>query len=270
MLGMLGEVFAAEPEGAAAPEVANFITLLHKMWAEVPFVEFLHHFEDIIFSWVIMLSLILIAYRATSLARREKKAVPDKLQNAVEMVVETLDNFICGVLGPRGRDYTPFIGTLFLYIFFMNVAGIVPGLKSPSASINTTLGLAASVFLYVQYTGIRKLGLRGYIDHLLGKPRWLFPLMLPLHLLEELIKPMSLSLRLFGNIFGEDTLIAAFLTLGIAAVSLIKSPIGLPFQFPFMILAILLGTIQALVFSLLSTIYILMMLPHEEEGHSGS
>ena len=114
-------------------------------------------------------------------------------------------------------------------------------------------------------------GFFGYIHHLMGSPQdlvgWIMvPLNFPLHILEEFIKPMSLSLRLFGNILGEDSLIAAFVGLGILALSFIHSPIGLPLQIPFLLLSILLGTVQALVFSLLTTIYISLMLPHEEHG----
>jgi len=135
------------------------------------------------------------------------------------------------------------------------------------------VALASTVFFYVQWAGIRENGIVGYIDHLMGSPRdlvgWLMvPLNLPLHILEELIKPLSLSLRLFGNILGEDSLIAAFVALGIAALVFFHLPLGLPLQLPFMMLAMLTGTIQALVFSLLSTIYISLMLPHEEGAES--
>ena len=85
-----------------------------------------------------------------------------------------------------------------------------------------------------------------------------------MHIIGELAKPFSLALRLFGNITGEDILVAAFVGLGLAALSVFNSPIGLPLNVPFILLGILLSTIQALVFTLLSTIYILMMLPHEE------
>ena len=91
----------------------------------------------------------------------------------------------------------------------------------------------------------------------------LVPLMFPLHVIGELAKPLSLSLRLFGNIFGEDSLIAVFATLGVLAISFLHIPIGVPFQVPFVFLALLTGTIQALVFTLLSTIYFALVLPHE-------
>ena len=151
----------------------------------------------------------------------------------------------------------------------MNLIGLVPFFKSSTASINTTAALALTVFLYVQYTGIRRLGAWGYIHHLMGSPNdvvtWVMvPINLPIHLVGELAKPFSLALRLFGNITGEDILIAAFVTLGIMLMSLFGSPIGFPFQIPFIFLALLLSTIQALVFTMLSTIYFSMVMPHEE------
>ena len=93
------------------------------------------------------------------------------------------------------------------------------------------------------------------------------PLLLPIHVLGELAKPISLSCRLFGNIFGEDMLLVAFVTLGIASVSFLHLPIGLPLQLPFLLLALLTSTLQAAVFMVLSTIYFLLMLPHDDHGH---
>jgi F-type H+-transporting ATPase subunit a len=204
-----------------------------------------------------------------SAATRRRRLVPGRLQNTIELLVEALDNFICGILGPQGRRYVPFLGSLFIYILFMNLAGLVPGMKSPTANLNQTLALALCVFLYVQYTGMRNFGLKGYLFHMAGEPRdpitiGLVPIMLPLHIIGELAKPLSLSLRLFGNITGEDVLIVIFITLGIGMIGFLHLPFGVPLQVPFIFLAILTSTIQALVFTLLSTVYFLMMMPHEE------
>ena len=203
-----------------APELPNFITLLYAKYGKTAFVHFLHVWENVVFSMIISLILGLVAYFST----RRKALHPGRLQNFVEMIVEGLDNFICGILGPRGRKYTPFLGTLFIYILCMNFLGLIPGMKSPSASLNTTVALAICVFLYVQFTGIKNLGLLGYLDHLAGNPRdfitWvLVPINLPIHIVGELAKPLSLSLRLFGNITGEDILIAVFVGLGVLAFS---------------------------------------------------
>lgn len=260
--------------GEASLEPPNIILLLHHYFPHSPIVEFLHHFENPFFSAIVIFILVFVARQAT----RKTQLIPGKLQNLVETAVESLDDFVTGVMGPAGRRFTPFIGTLFLYILVQNLIGIVPGMKAPTSSINTTVALALTVFFYVQYTAIRMNGILGYLDHLAGSPRphgvigFLIalvsvPFNFVLHTLGELTKPLSLSLRLFGNIFGEDVLIGQMLVLGVAALAFMHSPVGLPLQFPFYLLAILTSTIQALVFSLLSTIYIFLMFPHAEEGH---
>ncbi len=202
----------------------------------------------------------------------KRTMIPGPFQNAIEMLVEGMYNFLYGILGDETRRYLPFIGTIFFYILVNNLWGIIPLGHSPSTSINVTASLALCVFAYSQYTGISRLGIVGYLDHLAGSPRdpimWaLVPLQLPMHIIGEVAKPFSLALRLFGNITGEDILVAAFVGLGVTALAVFGSPIGLPLNVPFILLGLLLSTIQALVFTLLSTIYILMMLPHHSDDH---
>lgn len=267
----------SESAASAVPEIANFVTILHNYFKQSILAAFLHHWENLVFSLLVVIFLSSFAFFAT----RQKKIIPGRLQNLLEAVVEYLDDFISGILGEEGRRYLPFVGTLFIYILSMNLFGLVPGMKSPTASLNTTVALAICVFIYVQFIGIQRLGILGYLDHLAGNPRlpeekgilkiFLIVLLIPIHILlfvihiiGELVKPLSLSLRLFGNITGEDALLALFVTLGIAALAFFKSPVGLPLQIPAMFLALILGTVQATVFSVLSTIYIAMMLPHRE------
>lgn len=233
---------------------------LHTGWME--------HWVNVIFAFIIALILIVLARIATS----KSEMIPGKFQNAVEMIVEGLYDFFSSILGKEARRYTPFLGTLFVYILGLNWVGMVPLGHSPSTSLNITLSMALLVFLYAQWTGMRRLGVLGYLDHLAGQPRdgitWaMVPLMFPLHIIGELAKPMSLSLRLFGNITGEDTLIAVFVGMGIAITPFIGDIVGIPLQTPFYFLGLLLSAVQALVFTLLSTIYILLMLPHEEHEH---
>ncbi len=228
---------------------------------------FAHHWINVIYAFVIALFFIAVALRVYS----KRQMIPGPLQNFVEILVEGMYNFIYTILGKDTRKYIPFLGTLFFYILAMNLMGIIPFGHSPSTSVNITASLAIMTFLYAQWTGISRLGFVGYLDHLCGTPRdavsWILViLMLPMHIIGELAKPFSLAIRLFGNITGEDVLVAAFVGLGVAALSFMGSPVGLPLHTPFILLGILLSTIQALVFTLLSTIYILMMLPHEE-GH---
>ncbi len=256
---------AAEGGGEKVPELPNLFELLHEAFPEAGWARWLFHWQNPIFSSLVIVLLCVIAAKAY----RQRAMIPGPLQNAVEAVVEAFSNFILGILGPRGRSYIPFLGTLFLYIWWNNLLGLVPFGKSATSVFTTTVSLGICVFCYVQFTGITKLGLKGYLHHLIGSPSdvigWcMVPLMLPLHLIEEVSKPLSLSLRLFGNIMGEDVLLGVFAMLGVSMLAFLKLPIGVPLHLPFIFLAVLLSTIQALVFTLLSTIYFLQMLPHEE------
>ena len=260
---------AAESGGSGPEKFANVVSVLVKANPGAEWAHWLHRFEPVVFSLFVALVLSLIAFLAT----RNRRLVPGPLQNVVEYAVEMLYDFVVGILGPKyGPRYVPYLGTLFIYILAMNLFGLIPFMDSPTSSLNVTVGLALCTFLYVQYTGIRELGPLGYVDHMAGSPRsaisWcMVPIMLPVHLIGELAKPVSLSCRLFGNVFGEDMLLVAFTSLGVATLSFVHSPVGIPWQFPFLVLALLTSTIQALVFTVLSTIYLLLMLPHEEHGH---
>ncbi|MDH3217270.1 MAG: F0F1 ATP synthase subunit A [Candidatus Krumholzibacteria bacterium] len=249
-------------------ELPNLLTVVNQYLGGTSVGDFLHKWENVIFSLIVIGILVLIA----RLASRNPQMVPRGLQNVTEMVVEELEKFIVGVIGPQGRKFVPFLGTLFLYILFMNFAGLVPLMKASTSSVNTTIALALCVFFYVQFTALRENGIVGYVDHLMGQPRtalqWAFvPLMLPIHVIGELAKPLSLSLRLFGNVTGEDILILIFVGLGVTVLSFTHLPVGIPLQVPFIFLALLTSFIQALVFMLLSTIYFALMLPHEEGEH---
>lgn len=264
------EEHVAEEEKPTS-EVPNIITLLHlSPLKDKPWVKTLVQWENPFFSLVPVLLMTVVVVQVY----RRRKLIPGRLQNAIELIVEIFDNFICEVMGKEnGRRFMPYIGSLFLFIFFNNLMGIVPFMKSPTSSYRTTLALALCTFFYVQYVAVTKLGVLGYIRHLAGDPQniimWLVaPLMLPMHIIGEIAKVISLSLRLFGNVFGEDTLIGVFALIGIMLLSIIgvQAPVvGLPLQLPFMFLAMLTGFVQALVFALLSMIYFILVLP--EEGH---
>jgi len=214
--------------------------------------------RDILFSLLIIVGLVSVSF----IACRRSALVPGRMQNIAELVFGGIDDFICGILGPGGRRYTPFIGTLFIYILCMNLAGLVPFMKSPTSDWSTTLALALCVFFYVQYAGIKELGFLGYLDHLSGRPRGIvaFSVFIPvlmffIHIVSELIRPISLSLRLRSNIWGEDMLIGVLSGFGIKAVPLIVFSMGI----------IIIGAVvQAVVFSLLTTIYFALVLTGEE------
>ncbi len=270
--GGAGHAAGTEAEKSSGPEkFPNVITVLHRAFPNAGWTRFLHQYEVIVFSLLVAFLLGLVA----RLAMRHPQIVPRGLQNLVETLVERVTEFITGILGEKHAPrFVPFLGTLFVYIWAMNLFGLIPFMDSPTSSLNVTVALALVVFVYAQYIGLRSLGLVGYVDHLMGNPRslvgWLLvPLMLPIHVMGELAKPISLSCRLFGNIFGEDMLLVAFATLGVMVLSFTHLPIGLPLQLPFLLLALLTSTLQALVFTVLSTIYFLLMLPHDDHAAEG-
>ncbi len=258
---------------SAHPELPNFITFLREIYAKQgkptpAWLNFLHTWENIVFA--LLAALLLIVVLGT--AARPKALVPRGMQNFAEWLIGGLHDFFLGILGPQGKPYVPFVGSLFLYIATMNWFGMIPLLKSPNVSLNTTFALALVVFVYVQYIGITKQGLGGYLFHFAGQPKdaigWGSAILLfPLEIMGELIKPVSLSCRLFGNILGEDILLAVFVGLGVTVLAFMNSPVGLPLQLPFYFLSALFGVIQGLVFALLTTVYIVMMLPHDHEEH---
>jgi F-type H+-transporting ATPase subunit a len=228
-----------------------------------------HVFENTFFAAIVGAFLSIVSITVY----RRRQDLPGRLQAFLEIVVEQVDKMATIILGRYARDYVPFVGTIFIYLLFMNYFALVPLGKASTSTFLNNISIALCVFLYVQYTGIRKNGLLGYLHHLMGSPRdltgWLLsPLMLFLEIFGELIKPISLSLRLFGNIFGEDMLLAIFALLGVVVVSAVGVPfVGIPLHVPFMLLSLLLGFIQALVFALLATVYISLMLPHEHGEH---
>jgi len=250
-----------EEHKGGAPHLPNAITYLSEYigsWSS--------EWVNVIYAFAVALFLIVISMSVY----RKRQMIPGPFQNAIEMMVEGMYNLSYSILGDDAKKYVPFLGTLFFYILVNNWIGMIPLGHSPSTSLSITASLAIVVFLYAQWTGINRLGIGGYLHHLAGSPAdvisWcMVPLLFPLHIIGELSKPFSLALRLFGNITGEDTLIAVFVGLGVAILAF--SPVGVPFQIPFYFLGLLLSTIQALVFTLLSTIYILLMLPHEEHAH---
>jgi len=240
-------------------EIPNLVTLLAESLKSPRISGYLLGWENIIFSLIAIAVISLTAY----LVSRKVNIVPSRLQSAGELLVSGIDDFVCGIIGPKGRDYIPFIGTLFIYILFMNLFGLIPFMKSPTTSWSITLALALLVFIYVQYAGIKELGFLGYIDHLLGKPRGIMAfsivmplMMLLLHIVSELVRPISLSLRLRSNIWGDDMLLSMVAGFGIK---------GIPLLLFNSALTILASIVQAAVFCLLTTIYFALVLAREED-----
>jgi F-type H+-transporting ATPase subunit a len=216
---------------------------------------------------------------------RSAAVIPGRAGSLGEMLVGGLMSLFEPVLGTaEARRYFPFLATLFCFILFNNLMSITPGMLAPSANFFSNIGLGLAVFCYVQYIGLTRTGPKKYILHFMGDPpanpktfieygQWGMGvvLMLPLEILGELIRPISLSLRLFGNILGEDILLFVFLGIGvmIPAAMFAWFPVGLPLHILVYPLILLGCTIQALVFTLLSAVYISLKLPHGDHGDHG-
>jgi F-type H+-transporting ATPase subunit a len=212
-----------------------------------------------LFSNALLVAIILVAFAAA--ATRKMASIPRGAQNLGEFIVEVMMNFTRDIIGPGGEKYTPLVGTIFFFIFISNLIGQIPGFHSPTANMSTTLALGLIVFIYVQYVGIRSNGFFGYIKHFMGPMPALSPLLFIVELVSEVVKPFTLAMRLFGNIFGEDTVIIVLASLG---VTMIPKSIILPLQFPILMLALLTDFVQALVFALLTAIYISLLSHHDE------
>lgn len=185
---------------------------------------------------------------------RKLSVAPRGMQNFLEFVVESLHSIPEMVMGPRGRQYTPFIASFFLYILVVNLTGLIPALRAGTSNLSITAGLGITAFIAVQYFGFKAHGWR-YLLHFAGPIWWMAWLIMPLELLSELIRPVSLSLRLYGNIYGEDKVVEALADNFNPLVAVLMLP-----------LQVLTSFLQALVFTLLVTVYTGMATqPHE--GH---
>jgi len=218
-------------------EVPSWIDLVaHALGVRIP-----PHVDHVLMAWVVMILLVVPCFIAT----RRLQRVPGPLQNILEFLVETLQGFLETIVGPRGGQYLPLIGSLTLFILGSNLLGLVPGFKSPTSNLNTTVACALVVFFSTHIIGIRRHGLFRYLRKFTGPTWWLAPIMIPIELIGHLARPISLSVRLFGNIFGEDAVLLILLYL---------VPLLIPL--PVMLLAIFTSVVQTFVFVMLSMVYI--------------
>ena len=205
--------------------------------------------------WAIIAVLTLLSWLAT----RRLKEVPGPLQTAAEIAIEKLRDYYEGLLGRKNaRKYFPVFATFFIFIIICNYSGLLPGaghLKGfalPTASLSVTAGLAVAAFLTTHFIGVRERGLKHYLLSF-AQPLYLCVLMLPLNLIEQIIRPASLALRLYGNMFGEETVTENLYEI---------FPIGVPLIMN--VLSLLFCLLQAMVFTMLLSIYVSEAVEEEE------
>ena len=197
--------------------------------------------------WAIIAVLALVSWLAT----RNLQEIPGTMQTGAEMVVGALRNFFEGILGREyARKYLPILGSFFIFIIVCNYSGLLPGaghleaFSVPTASLSVTAGLGVAAFFTIHVIGARERGLGNYLGSF-AKPLFLVVLMLPLNLIEQVIRPVSLALRLYGNMYGEETVTEQLYEI---------FPIGVPLIMQ--VLSLLFCLLQAIVFTMLLSIYI--------------
>lgn len=203
-------------------------------------------FKHVAFTWIGMLVLFVFAV----IARRNLTLVPGRLQNVCETIVDGLEQVTVNNMGEEGRKFFPILGGMFLFILVLNLFGLIPGFDAPTANINTTIAMALFVFFYYNYYGLKRWG-AGYIHHFTGPMPLLTPLMLPIELVSHLARPLSMTLRLFGNIRGEELVLVLFFFL-MPVIS----------TFPIYFLFMLAKVLQAFIFFMLAMIYLKGAIEH--------
>jgi F-type H+-transporting ATPase subunit a len=209
---------------------------------------FAHQYYYLIYTWFFMLVVIIVAHLAAS----KLTLVPGKIQNVAEAILENISSFQDSIMGHGGRPYFPFMATLIIFVFVCNFNGLIPGSTSPTANLNTTVALALAIFFTTHILGFKTNGIK-YLKHFVGPVPFLAPLMIPLEIVSHLARVLSLSLRLFGNIMGEDLVLAVlFMLAGAYLVPL-----------PMMFLGLFTGFLQAFIMTILAMMYIGEAIEHE-------
>ncbi len=208
----------------------------------------LHIGEHVTYTWLVMIILIVVAVLAT----KAISIVPSGVQNLMEVVVTGIEDLMVETMGEEGKAYFPMIATFALFILVSNLIALIPGFYPPTANLNTNAALALTVFVMTHVIGFKKHG-GAYLKHFMGPILWLAPLIFIIEIIGHLARPLSLTLRLFGNMWGHEIVLMIFLML---------VPLFLPI--PMMLMGVLIAFIQTFVFTLLAMIYIAGAL---EEAH---
>lgn len=203
------------------------------------------------FSWVATLVILVLAV----LARKSLSLVPRGVQNLVEVIMEFFLDLVDTNIGHLGRKFFPFIATIGIYILVCNLLGLIPGFEAPTSNLNTNAALALPVFFATHIYGIKEHGF-GYIKHFVGPMRSLpaLPLMILMFVIEvigHIARPLTLSVRLFGNMVAKHKIIVI---LGLLSPAVVPTAI--------LGLGVLVSVIQAFVFVLLTTLYLAGSVEH--------
>lgn len=216
------------------------ILFLVKLFEALGLGAFAHHYPHVLYTWLVV-ALLWIFGR---IGAKALTLVPGSTQNFLEILVETIENFVVDVAGEEGRRFFPILATVFLFILASNLLGLLPGFYPPTASINTTVACALIVVISTHVIGVMYHGAK-YYKHFIGPVWWMMPLIIPIEIIGHAARVLSLSFRLFGNIAGHEMVLALLFMLAGAMLA----PV------PIMGLGIFVALVQSFVFFLLSTMY---------------
>ncbi len=205
---------------------------------------------------VVALFIMIVSYVTVGKKDPEDLVIPEgklTMRNFLELVIMFVLSIAEGIMGEEAEKYMSLFATIFIYILFMNLLGLIPGFLPPTDKMNITVGCALVIFFATHIYGVMAQGI-SYFKHFVGPVPILAPLMIPIEMISHLARPMSLSLRLFGNITGDHLVVGIFLGL-------------VPFVVPsiFYGLGVFVSFMQAFIFAVLSMIYIAGAVEHEEE-----
>ena len=209
----------------------------------------------------VMAALVVVAWTVLCLIVRRNLSVenPGRVQILLEDGIAAIQGLLRDYIGHKGPRYLAIVTTMLVFILTGNLMGLIPGLSAPTMNINVTLGCALTVAVYYHIQGVKEQGFVAYVKHFAvppGAPVFLAPIMLPIEIISHLSRVLSLSLRLFGNIFGEELVI-------LILFSIIPFLVPLPMMF----LGIVTATLQAFIFVLLTTIYLGGAVATEHDKH---
>lgn len=226
-----------------------------------------------VISWIVMLVIIGIGFLTT---RNLSTRTPSKGQAFIEQCVASIRHFCKNAIGPGGEEFAPLVGTVFAFVLISNLMGVVPLVVSkgpegyssltpaPTSNLSMTFALGLTVFLISQYVGIKRNGVAAHFGHMAGPIPALAPLIFPIELIGTLVRPVSLAMRLFGNVFGEETVIAVLLGL---SVTTLPAFVPIPFHAPMLMFGVFGSIVQAGVFTILTCAYIALAIgDHADHG----
>ncbi len=208
--------------------------------------------QIVMFSIVAFVSVVVLWFLRGKLSTE----APNSRQQTFEVAVEAIRGFLADLVGPGAMRHFPVVMTFAILILLSNLLGMLPDMVSPTASFNVTLALAITSFLYYNYVGIRNNGVLGHLKHFLGPVPWLAFLMFPIEIVSNLARILSLSIRLFGNIYGEEQVSGAISGMVQWGLPILLMPLGLLTFF-----------LQTFIFILLSMVYLGEVSHHDDDHH---